>query len=86
MIMAFLQDNWDTLKMDILRMFTESTARGSLSSFNVAFMGLTPKKSGEDIKIIDQSAISLVGCLYKLVSKVLATRLRGVISSTILGN
>jgi len=52
---------------------------------NSIFIGLIPKKGGV-VNIKDFRAISLVGCMYKLLSKVLASRLRGVISNLISEN
>jgi len=86
MTMAFLPANWDTLRSDVLRMFSEFYHTGKfVASLNATFIGLIPKKANaEDIR--DYRPISLVGCIYKLLSKVLAQRLRGVIGSLISEN
>ena len=86
MTMAFLQANWDTLRSDVLRLFLEFYHKGKfVSSLNATFIGLIPKKANaEDIR--DYRPISLIGCIYKLLSKVLALRLRGVIGSLISEN
>jgi len=83
MNMAFLQHNWYDLKTDILRMYTEIySTRKCAKSLNATFIGLPPKKYGaHDVK--DYLLISLVGCVYKLRSKVLAITPRGVIHSMI---
>jgi len=56
-----------------------------VKSLNGTFIGFIPKEDGaQDIK--DYQPISLVGCMYKLLSKMLATRLRVTIGSMISGN
>jgi len=56
-----------------------------MASLNATFIGLIPKKANaEDIR--DYRPISLVGCIYNLLSKVLAQRLRGVIGFLISEN
>ena len=83
MTMAFLQHNWYILKPDILRMFSEFHATGKfVKSLDATFISLISKKwDAEDIR--DHWPISLLGCVYKLLSKVLAIRLRGVIGHLI---
>ena len=69
-----------------MRMFTEFfSTRKFVVSLNSTFIALIPKKAGA-IDIKDFRPISLVGCMYKLLSKVLARRLRGVIGSLISKN
>ena len=77
MTMAFLQANWDTMQVDALTMFSEFHMNGKfVVSLNVTFIGLIPKKAdAQNIK--DYRPISLIGCIYKLLSKVLARRIRG---------
>ena len=68
MTMAFLQGNWDTISGDVMRMFAEFfSSRRFVASLNAIFIGLIPKKA-----IADFQPISLVGCIYKLLSKALA--------------
>ena len=76
--MAFLQANWDTLRSDVLRMFSGKF----VASLNATFIGLIPHNANAE-NIRDYRPISLVGYIYKLLSKVLAQRLRGVIGSLI---
>jgi len=59
MPMAFLQHNWDILKVDILRMCSKfHSMEKFVKSLNDAFIVLIPKKSGvEDIR--DYQPISL---------------------------
>ena len=46
-------------------------------SLNASFLSLIPKKNNT-INIKDFRPISLVGCVYKLLSKMLAYQLRGL--------
>jgi len=74
MTMAFLQANWDTVRGDVLAMFSEFHKNGKyVSSLNSTFIALIPKKAdAQNIK--DYRPISLVGCMYKLLSKVLSSK------------
>ena len=86
MSMAFLQSNWDTVRVDVMRVFSEFFSSGRfVRSLNATFIGLIPKKANAE-NIRDFRPISMVGCIYKLLSKVLAHRLRGVIGDLISGN
>jgi len=67
-------------------MFTEFFFLGKfVASLNATFISLIPKKAGA-VNIKDLRPIRLVGCIYKLLSKVLTRRLRGVISDLISKN
>jgi len=86
MTMAFPQANWDTLRGDVLRMFSEFFHTGKfVASLNATFIELILKKANAE-NIRDCRQISLVGCIDKLLFKVLAQRLRGVIGSLISEN
>ena len=52
MTMAFIQDDQDTLKVDLERMLTKFHSTGKfVKSLNATFIGLIPKKPGaHDIK------------------------------------
>ena len=54
-------------------------------AFNATFIGLIPKKANAE-NMRDFLSISLVGYIYKLLSKVLARRLRSIIGNLILEN
>ncbi|CAN1254586.1 LINE-1 reverse transcriptase homolog [Linum perenne] len=81
--MEFLQFNWETVKRDILQAFDDFVLCEDLPrAINSTFICLIPKKeSVEDIRQL--RPISLVNSLYKILSKVLAARLRKVVSSCI---
>ena len=86
MKMAFLKHNWVTFKHDVMKMFAEFSATGKfVASLNSTFIALIPKNEGA-IDIKDFRPIGLVGSIYKLLSKVLARRLKGVIGSLISEN
>ena len=76
--MAFSQSCWSILKsdiMDVLHNFHEQAVFER--SLNVSFLALIPKKS-DAMEVKDFHPISLVGGMYKIISKVLANRLRRV--------
>ena len=54
-------------------------------SLNASFLTIIPKK-GNAVNIKDFRPISLVGSVYKLLSKVLANRLRAVLDNLIFEN
>jgi len=84
--MAFLRSNCATLKGDVMNMFVEFfSSRKFVAGLNSTFIGLIPRKVGV-VNIKYFRPISLVGCMYKLLSKVLASRLRGIIGNLILEN
>jgi len=86
MMMAFLKHNWVTLKGDVMKMFAEFFASGKfVASLNSTFIALILKKA-RAIDIKDFRPISLVGSICKLLSKVLARRLKGVTGSLIFKN
>lgn len=83
--MAFFQKNWDTLKMDImaaLNHFHQSCHM--VRACNATFIALIPKKNGA-MELRDYRPISLTGIVYKLVSKILAERLKKVIDKLVSG-
>ena len=66
-----------------MRMFNDfHQTRRFVRSLNTTFLVMIPKKEGaEDFK--DFRPISLVGSLYKLLAKVLANRLKGVMCNLV---
>jgi hypothetical protein len=82
--MAFFQKCWNILKYDIMTVFAEFYSRGKFEkSFNATFVSLIPKKTGAmDVK--DFRPISLIGGIYKIISKVLANRFKLVLGKIIL--
>ena len=73
---AFFQHCWDVVKGDLLAFFSDFHARGVFhKSLNATFLCLIPKMAGAD-DITKFRPISLVGSVYKILAKVLASRLR----------
>ena len=79
----FFQSFWEVVKSDTLRMVQccLETSHGC-KALNKAFILLLPKKSGAE-KLADFRPISLLNTAYKILAKVLATRLSGVLRSLI---
>ena len=73
---AFWQSSWEIVKEDILGLFKEFHEQNSfIKSLNHTFLVLIPKKGGvEDLG--DYRPISLLGGLYKLLTKVLPISLK----------
>ena len=77
--MAFFQVCWDIIRCDIMEVIRYFHARGTFAtSLNATFLTLIPKKP-EAVEVKDFRPISLVGGVYKIVSKVLANRLKSVL-------
>ncbi|RVW70916.1 Transposon TX1 uncharacterized 149 kDa protein [Vitis vinifera] len=80
---AVFQDCWEVIKKDLVRVFAEFHRSGIINqSTNASFIVLLPKKSMSR-RISDFRPISLITSLYKIIAKVLAGRLRGVLHETI---
>ena len=76
--LGFIKDFWELLKDDMFRFFNEFHRHGKLTKgVNNTFIALIPKV--ENPTLSNFHPISLVNCLYKILSKVLANRLCSVI-------
>nr|XP_043619869.1 uncharacterized protein LOC122591684 [Erigeron canadensis] len=74
---------WGSLKNDFVKLFDKFHNEATISnSCMSSFVALIPKVS-DLMKISDYRPISLVGCLNKVLSKVLANRLKEVIGKLI---
>ena len=79
----FFKKFWDVVKNDIWRMFNEFYDNGVLArGCNASFLALIPKVDSP-LGLNDYRPISLVASIYKMISKVLAGRLKRVISRII---
>lgn len=71
------------MKKDIIELFQDMHQSGSfVKSINSSFMVLIAKY-GRPHNIKDFRRISLVGCIYKLIAKVLARRITSVMDNVI---
>jgi hypothetical protein len=74
----FVKDSWDLLKGDIRILFYQFHGNECLpKSFLSYFVTLIPKVA---FGLSDYRPISLLGCLYKIIAKVLANRLSKVMN------
>ena len=82
--MVFFRHCWRVVKRDVLAVFEDFYQHSKFEkSLNATFIALIPKKNDAS-NIQDFRPISLVGNLYKILSKVLANRLKLVLDKLIL--
>ncbi|GKE06329.1 cysteine-rich receptor-like protein kinase, partial [Tanacetum coccineum] len=82
----FIKSFWDVIKVDLWNCIQHFESTGSLANgCNPSFIVLAPKKP-DPIGFSDYRPISLIGCVYKVISKLLASRLARVIDSIISPN
>lgn len=80
---SFMQAAWAFIKKDFYEMLSKFHLRGRLNKeVNATFFTLIPK-APNPVDVKDFRPISLVGCVYKLLSKILANRMRKVLPSLI---
>ena len=75
---------WDLVKEEVLNVVEESrTKKGVLKAFNATFLTLIPKEAGADSP--DKfRPIALCNVIYKIISKVIANRLKPLLPSLII--
>ena len=82
-IMAFFQKCWSVVEKDVMDVFDYFHQHSVFErSMNASFLTLIPKKCNA-VNIKDFCPISLVDSVYKLLSKVLANKLRAVLDNLI---
>ena len=82
--MAFFQKCWSVVEKDVMAFFDHFHRSLEFEqSLNASFLSLIRKKNNA-LNIRDFWPISLVGSVYKLLSKMLANRLRTVLDNLIL--
>ena len=82
--MAFFQKCWNVVEKDVMAFFDHfHTSSEFERSLNASFLSLIPKKNNA-LNIKDFLPTNLVGSVYKLLSKVLANRLRLALDKPIL--
>jgi len=81
--LGFFKDFWEILKIDLLNFFAEFFHNGKLTKgLNSTFIALIPKVDNPQ-RVADFRPISLVSSVYKILSKVLANRLRLVVGNVV---
>ncbi len=79
----FFQQCWRVVEADVLAVFDEFHEFCSFEkSLNTTFLALIPKKQNAS-NIRDFRPISLIGCMYKMVAKVLTNRLKTVLENLV---
>lgn len=82
----FIEKAWDFVGLDILNMVEDFFFLGYLpKGICSSFITRIPKLAGATC-LKDLRPTSLIGCLYKIIAKVLAKRLKGVMPEIIGGN
>lgn len=80
---GFIKQFWLELKDDFMRFVVEFHRNGKLTKgVNATFISLIPKVDSPQ-RLNDFRPISLVGCMYKVLAKLLANRLRAVMGSVV---
>lgn len=80
---TFIKTFWSTVKDDFIKAIKHFEVFGTLArGCNSSFITLVPKLK-DPINLSDFRPISLIGCLYKVIAKLLANRLKLVIGSVI---
>jgi hypothetical protein len=80
---GFIKEFWEDIKDDFILVMTEfHTNDRIVKGVNCTFIVLIPKKKNP-VKLSDFRPISLIRCIYKVISKVLANRLKKVIGSVV---
>ena len=81
--LSFYQEHWDLLRVDIVAFTKEFHSSGRLSkTIGASFIALVPKKTEADY-IKDFRPISHLGSIYKILAKVLVTRLQKILPSSL---
>jgi len=79
----FINEFWGVLKPEFRRFVDEFHVHGSFpKGSNTSFLALIPK-SNQPQSFNDYRPISLIGCMYKIIAKLLANRLRMVVPGLI---
>ncbi|KAL4592668.1 hypothetical protein LXL04_005671 [Taraxacum kok-saghyz] len=80
---SFIKKQWETIKGDIFKFVAYFEKYGKLGrGCNSSFITLIPKLK-DPLRLSDYHPISLLGCMYKIIAKTLANRLKQVIGISI---
>lgn len=79
----FLKKYWSCVAADIMRFVQYFDETGSIGrGCNSSFITLAPKVK-DPTSLCDYGPISLIGCMYKIISKMLATKIKTVVSKVV---
>ena len=79
----FIKKFWQLIKLDVLRFLDEFYANSVFPrGCNASFLALIPKVADPQY-LNDYRPISLIGCMYKIVAKLLAKRMKRVLPTII---
>jgi len=79
----FIKKNWDTIGDEFIKSVLSFFELGFIPRrCNVSFVALIPKRENP-MSLHDFRPISLVGCVYKVITKILANRIKNVLPSII---
>jgi len=79
----FIKGSWETIKQDILQVVESFEASGKFpKGCNCSFIALVLKVK-DPMSLDEYRPISLVGAIYKIISKVLANRMKSVLPRVI---
>nr|GEZ75667.1 cysteine-rich receptor-like protein kinase [Tanacetum cinerariifolium] len=80
---GFYRRYWDTIEKEVVKAVSYFLKEGNFpKGGNASFIALIPKK--QDAKVVnDYRPICLIGSLYKIISKILANRLVGVLGDLV---
>ncbi|KAL7615828.1 hypothetical protein Lser_V15G00765 [Lactuca serriola] len=80
---AFIKKHWDMMESDIYLSIKDFESTGVIDrGCNSSFIILVPKTS-DPISLCEYRPISLIGCIYKIIAKVLAERLKRCIPQVV---
>ena len=83
---SFIKNNWCLLEKDVLGAVKFLYREGKIpKGSNASFLTLIPKSENPQ-SLEEYRLISLVGCLYKILTKVLSNRIKKVIEKVIDGS
>nr|KAJ0198799.1 hypothetical protein LSAT_V11C600337540 [Lactuca sativa] len=79
----FIKTYWEIIKDDVMKFVFHFDKFGTFArGFNSTFISLVPKVK-DPISLTDYRPISFMGCMSKIISKILATRIKSVIGDLI---